>query len=74
MDELSSYLPTVKTVLIDERDQYLASHIWECKGDKVVAVLGAGHLKGVVAYLEKLAKSEVSSDTTEISEIPPAGG
>ena len=73
MEELSSYLPTVKTVLIDERDQYLASHIWECKGDKVVAVLGAGHLKGVVAYLEKLAKSEVSSDTTEISEIPPAG-
>lgn len=73
MEELSSYLPTVKTVLIDERDQYLASHIWECKGDKVVAVLGAGHLKGVVAYLEKLAKSEVSSDTTEISQIPPAG-
>mgnify|MGYP002512213793 FL=1 len=28
MEELSSYLPTVKTVLIDERDQYLASHIW----------------------------------------------
>ena len=72
MEELSSYLPTVKTVLIDERDQYLASHIWKCKGNKVVAVLGAGHLKGVVAYLEKLAKEEVSADTTEISKIPPA--
>ncbi len=73
MEELSAFLPTVKTVLIDERDQYLASHIWKCKGNKVVAVLGAGHLKGVVDYLEKLAKEEVSADTTEIAKIPPAG-
>lgn len=30
MQELSSYLPAVKEVLIDERDFYLASKIWSC--------------------------------------------
>lgn len=73
MSELASYLPTVKEVLIDERDQYLASKIWESKGNKVIAVLGAGHLGGVEKYLEKLAKNEASSDTTEIAKIPSSG-
>lgn len=73
MSELASYLPAVKAVLIDERDQYLASKIWESKGNKVIAVLGAGHLGGVVKYLEKLAKNEASSDTTEIGKIPSGG-
>ena len=30
MGELSSYMPAVKEVLIDERDRYLASKIWLC--------------------------------------------
>ena len=54
MNELSAYLPSVKSVLIDERDQYLASHIWQCKGNKVVAVLGAGHLPVVESHLQNL--------------------
>ena len=70
MNELAEYLPTVKTVLIDERDQYLASHIWETEGNKIVAVLGAGHLPGVEERLEKLASGEESSDTEEISQVP----
>lgn len=73
MNELSEYLPVVKEVLIDERDQYLASHIWESKGDKVVAVLGAGHLPGVQAWLEKIAAGEASTDTSEIENAPNGG-
>lgn len=71
MNELSTYLPKVKEALIDERDRYLASKIWECKGDKVLAVLGAGHLPGVQAYLDRLAKGEVSSDCSDIDVVPP---
>ena len=71
MTELSEYLPVVKEVLIDERDKYLASKIWEAKGDKVLAVLGAGHLPGVQAHLEKIAASEETSDTSTIEVIPP---
>ena len=70
MKELSDYMPTVKEVLIDERDKYLASHIWESKGTNIIAVLGAGHLPGVQAYLEKIATNQESTDTTEIASIP----
>lgn len=73
MDELAKELPVVKAVLIDERDQYLASKIWETKGDKVAAVLGAGHLPGVQKYLESIAKGEKTSDTTEIESLPKPG-
>ncbi|MCR5218549.1 TraB/GumN family protein [Treponema sp.] len=73
MKELSGYLPVVKEVLIDERDRYLASKIWECKGDKVLAVLGAGHLPGVMAYLTKLAAGEKTSDCSDIDSLPPKG-
>ena len=71
MKELSDYMPGIKKVLIDERDRYLASKIWECKGNTVLAVLGAGHLPGVIEYLEKLAASSVSSDCSDIEVVPP---
>jgi len=71
MNELSDFMPKVKEVLIDERDRYLASHIWECKGNKVTAVLGAGHLPGVERHLNLLAAGEESSNTDDISQIPP---
>ena len=78
MNEIAEYLPAVKAVLIDERDRYLASHIWDAQvngapAKKTVAVLGAGHLPGVVRYLEALAAGTASSDTADISQLPPAG-
>ena len=71
MAELAECMPRVKEVLIDERDRYLASHIWNCTGTKVLAVIGAGHLEGVAAYLEKLASGEKSADCSDIAEVPP---
>lgn len=71
MGELAKEMPVIKKVLIDERDEYLASKIWDAHGDNVVAVLGAGHLPGVEKHLQKLAAGEEKSDVTEISEIPP---
>lgn len=71
MNELSKEMPVIKNVLIDERDKFLASKIWDSKGNNIVAVLGAGHLPGVMKHLEQLSKNEESTDVTEISEIPP---
>ena len=73
MNELSEYMPVIKEVLIDERDRYLASKIWDAQGSNIVAVLGAGHLPGVQAYLEKLSKNEASSNTDEIAIVPKGG-
>lgn len=73
MNELSEYMPVIKQVLIDERDNYLAAKIWSASGKNIVAVLGAGHLPGVVSHLEKMAAGSEGTDVAEISEIPAKG-
>ena len=42
LEEISVFLPSVKEVLIDERDIYLATRVFQSEGKKVVAVVGAG--------------------------------
>lgn len=71
MDELAKELPTVKSVLIDERDQYLASKLYEVDGKKVVAVVGAGHVPGMLRWLEELHEGKKTVDLSEISVTPP---
>ncbi len=76
MGELADYLPDVKTVLIDERDQYLASKIWQSfdhGGNKILAVVGAGHLPGIVRHLNSFAAGESAPSIEEISIVPPPG-
>lgn len=75
MGELSDYIPAVKEVLIDERDRYLACHIWKSvqssADTSVLAVLGAGHLPGVERHLQQLASGAESTDTSDIDTVPP---
>ncbi len=71
MEELAEYLPSVKRVLIDERDQYLATKIFETTEEKVVAVVGAGHLQGIIRWMNALAEGTSRSDLSGIEEIPP---
>lgn len=51
--EFAQFAPRIKTALIDERDEYMASHIAEQArlGGPLVAVVGAGHLPGIKARL-----------------------
>lgn len=70
MAELAEYLPSVKEVLIDERDRYLASKIFEAKEEQVVAVVGAGHMAGIERWLRKLDLGEASSDVSDIDFVP----
>ena len=72
--ELSDYLPTVKEVLINERDKYLACHIWNTEKNNVLAVLGAGHLPGVQAHLEEIAAGKEKADASDIVDVPPKRG
>ncbi len=74
MGELSKFLPSVKETLIDERDQYLAAKIWASGGKKSVAVVGAGHMSGIKAHLEKIAANKESDDVSALNIIPPSGG
>jgi pheromone shutdown-related protein TraB len=47
MKELSAQFPGVKHALIDERDRYLAEKIRTADGNRIVAVVGAGHVPGI---------------------------
>ena len=72
MSDVSDELPSVKEVLIDERDQYLASKIWKAEGKKLIAVLGAGHLPGVERFLKQFNDDASSYPSLEkLEEIPP---
>lgn len=70
MSELADFMPTVKKVLIDERDRYLASKIFICEGKKIVAILGAGHLPGVQKHIENLFSGIENSDVSDIASVP----
>lgn len=69
MNEFGKELPAVKEVLIDERDAYLAAKIYAAAGRKRLAVLGAGHLAGVAAWLERLDQGQ-QADIKALEEIP----
>ena len=66
MKELGRMMPDLKRVLIDERDAYLAHKILETKGDRIVAVVGAGHVDGMKGRLERNERA----DLDEINSIP----
>lgn len=69
LDEMGKMLPSVKQILVDERDTYMAYHIRNAPGEKILAVVGAAHLPGITRLLQG---EEISADTiADISVIPP---
>jgi pheromone shutdown-related protein TraB len=65
--ELGELMPTLRAVLIDERDLYLAHHIRGAVGKSMVAVLGAAHIPGVKGHLE----ANQPIDLEPLNTIPP---
>lgn len=63
----SEELPETKKVLIDERDLYLAYGIQRNLGEKTVAVVGAGHVAGILGYL----REEISDQDKESIDFIP---
>ena len=67
LSEIGEFLPEISSILIDERDQYLAHKIRTAPGKKIVAVVGAGHVPGVQSYWNKQIDMEL------LEQIPPKG-
>ncbi|MEJ5359613.1 MAG: TraB/GumN family protein [Desulfobacterales bacterium] len=65
--EIGRTVPTLKRVLLDERDRYLAAKIRQAPGGKVLAVVGAGHLPGI------LARWGEPQDPAALEKVPPPG-
>lgn len=71
LKDIFSQLPgrfdQVKRVIIDERDEYLAEKIRQSAmngSKKLLAVVGAGHLEGIMKYIE------VERDIRELDVLP----
>jgi pheromone shutdown-related protein TraB len=67
LSEIGEVLPEVRRILIDERDQYLSYKIRHAPGDRIVAVVGAGHVPGILNTWSQ----EV--DLASLEQLPPKG-
>ena len=67
MKMLAEQSPEMKRILIDERDQYMAEKIRQSMGKLIVAVVGAGHVKGLTAELEN------KHNLADLESVPPTG-
>lgn len=65
LGEFSEKFPEIKKRLIDERDIYLAQKIRQAPGQKIVAVVGAGHVGGIKVHIQK------DQPLDKLLELPP---
>ena len=68
MDEFGKTFPELRQVVISERDHFLAGRIQAAQGKRVLAVVGAGHVKGIT---EILTGTAAPMPEAEISFVPP---
>jgi pheromone shutdown-related protein TraB len=73
LEELAEFLPSVKEVLIDERDRYIATRIFAGRAKKNLAVIGAGHAEGIVRNLRALQEGTLSAELGSLEALPPKG-
>ena len=70
MEEAREVAPAAGSVLIDERDAFLAGRLQQIRGKgKVLAVVGAGHLSGVQHQLGE-PPMETTSRLAKLNEVP----
>ncbi len=65
--EVGESLPEVRRILIDERDLYLTSKIRSAPGQRIVAVVGAGHVPGIKKHWSE------PIDLVPLEALPPKG-
>lgn len=71
VSELRKLAPTAASVLLDERDIFMARNLVDISKDgKVVAVVGAGHREGIQGYLDN---PDTIPPIEELSTIPKKG-
>jgi pheromone shutdown-related protein TraB len=67
MTELGEFMPVLKGVLLDERDTYIAQKTRDAEGDKLVVVVGAGHIQGI----QQALAGDRDEDLSKLEEVPP---
>lgn len=72
MEDLSREYPKLKRTLVDERDSYIAHALIQTPGKKIVGVVGAGHVKGILEHLHAHTKGNAEKliPLAELNIIP----
>ena len=65
MGEMGQSFPQIKRRLIDERDVYLAQKLRAAPGRRIVAVVGAGHVPGMLKSIQ------ADAPLAELESLPP---
>jgi len=75
MEEFRKFSPNGARALIDERDAFLAHQLLALNAGegRVLAVIGAGHVKGVRGYMENPETLPPIADLTKDVKTPPWG-
>jgi len=75
MEEFRKFSPRGAQALISERDAYMAHHIIQltARHEKIVAVVGAGHKKGIEEYLAHPDRLPPLSELNEMKKGKPWG-
>ena len=69
LSEIKEDHPIIGEVLINERDQFLAQSIRSAPGNKIVAVVGAAHVPGILEYIQQ----NTPIDLAALKMLPPPG-
>ena len=65
LGEMGKSFPEIKKRLIDERDVYLAQKLRAASGTRIVAVVGAGHVPGILESIR------ADAPLAELERLPP---
>ncbi|WP_035235829.1 TraB/GumN family protein [Desulfobacter vibrioformis] len=69
LSEIKEDHPIIGEILINERDQFLAQSIRSAPGNKILAVVGAAHVPGILKYIEQ----DTPIDLAALKTLPPPG-
>lgn len=67
LSEMGESFPELRHVLVDERDHYLADKIRNAPGNRIVAIVGAGHAPGIMRSWHH------NVDLRRLDQIPQGG-
>ncbi len=71
LDEMAEVLPSVKRILVDERDTFMAYKIQQAPGKKIMAIVGAAHIPGITRKIEQSFSDDEINEISTIPEKPP---
>lgn len=72
LDELARTFPTIRRVVIDERDAWMSERIARilAEGGRGVAVVGDGHVAGMLEHLADLEPTAFRLDAVRAGDLP----